>query len=321
MKFSSWWNFGLDTLAAVPRLSRIPGLPVHVTIEPTNACQLRCPVCETGAGILRRPKGVMSLDAFKAVMAKLGGQVDTLLLYFMGETFLNPQAYAMIEHAARKGILVSICTNGESINPELLSRSGVDEVSFQIGGMTNETHARYRVGGHLDKVLSNLETLVRIDNDGVQINLGFIVMKHNEHEVDKFRQYSERLGVKGQVISPCVRTLEQGKLFLPANKEYWIYDEGAFDRGILKPKSVPRNRCWWIYYSTVVMLNGDVVPCCRDAQGDFVMGNILQQNFADIWNGEKYRKFRKLVATNQRSVGLCRLCSGYLPPIPLGRYR
>jgi len=31
--------------------------PVHITIEPTNVCNLLCPICETGKGVMTRPKG------------------------------------------------------------------------------------------------------------------------------------------------------------------------------------------------------------------------------------------------------------------------
>ena len=33
--------------------------PVHISIEPTNACNARCSVCETGKGDMRRKTGFL----------------------------------------------------------------------------------------------------------------------------------------------------------------------------------------------------------------------------------------------------------------------
>jgi len=257
----------------------------------------------------------MSLDNFKKILDKAGEQVNTLLFYYMGEPFLNKDAYNMIGYAADKGIYVSACTNGETLDVDRLADSGLSEISFQIGGMTQETHEIYRVGGNLSKTMDNLTRVIELKAKGLidtKIQVGFIVMKHNEHEVERAKKELKKIGADEVVIiSPCVRTIEQGKKFMPTEDKYWIYDREAFDREILAPKKVPHNRCWWIYYSTVVLWDGRVVPCCRDACGEHVMGTLLEQSMKEIWNGDWYRSFRYAISMQQRKLPLCRLCSGY----------
>lgn len=313
-------DFLLSSCSALAKSQKAQGRPVHLTIEPTNICDLRCPVCETGAGILNRQQGSMSLKNYKVIIDKLGEHVNTLFLYFMGEPFLNKDAYDMISYASQKGIFVSTCTNGHMVDPRAVIEAGIAEISFQIGGITQETHEIYRVRGDLKKTLDNLAATVeekkRHPESKTKIILGFIVMKHNEHEVEDFLKLAQDFGVdQADVITPCVRTLEQGKEFLPKDDKYWFYDRDAFNNGILRPKVVPHNRCDWIYYSTVITWNGDVVPCCRDAQGDYVMGNIFEQDFNEIWNGRKFREFRRQVRSDQKNLELCRLCSGYGIPL------
>src|SRR6266436_638959 len=60
-----------STLSLATGSTRIAGRPMNVTIEPTNACNLECPVCETGAGVLGRVAGHMSLDQFRTIMDKI----------------------------------------------------------------------------------------------------------------------------------------------------------------------------------------------------------------------------------------------------------
>ena len=93
-------QWGLSSLSAAVKTEKCLGLPVHLTVEPTNICNLKCPVCETGAGILNRPKGYMSLDNFKEILDKAGEQVNTLLFYYMGEPFLNKDACNMIRNGS-----------------------------------------------------------------------------------------------------------------------------------------------------------------------------------------------------------------------------
>jgi len=310
----------LSSFSALAKSEKVRGRPVHLTIEPTNVCDLRCPVCETGAGILKREKGYISLDNFKLIIDKLGEHVNTLFFYFMGEPFLNKNAYEMISYASQRGIFVSTCTNGHFVDSKAIIESGIGHIGFEIGGITQKTHEIYRVRGNLSQTLDNLVATIeekrKHPHCKTMVTVGLIVMRHNEHEVEDFLKLAQEIGVdNASIVSPCVRTMEQGEKFLPKDDKYWLYDKQAFDKGILRPKLIPNNRCDWLYYSSTIQWNGDVVPCCRDAQGDYVMGNLFEQDFYEIWNGEKFREFRRKVNTAQGNLKLCRLCSGYGIPL------
>lgn len=305
-----------STFALARRSTRIQGRPMNITVEPTSACNLECPVCETGDGTLGRATGHMSLEQFKLVIDKIGPHTNTLMFYFMGEPFLNKHAYDMIRYAKDAGIpFIDTCTNGDFVDPERIVASGLDRVSFQIGGMTQETHEVYRVRGRLDRTLHNMRETLRLRDarrSTLRVESGFILMKHNEHEVTEFRRMMQELRVdRAVVIDPCVRSIEQGHQFLPTDRAHWIYDEQAFAQGVLRPKILPDNVCPWIYYSMAIHVNGNVVPCCRDPRGVEVMGNIFTESLDQIWNGERYRDLRARIARDQGAVEICRLCSAY----------
>lgn len=311
------WDHIKATASFVARSNRIAGRPINITIEPTNVCNLACPVCETGAAILERKQGHMTLEQFQTIVDRIAEHTNTLQFYFMGEPFINKQAYDMIRYAKSKGVpFVTTCTNGDIADPKKLVDCGIDEVSFQIGGMTQETHETYRINSNLDRVLRNMRETLRIKKERRSpkpwVTCGFILMKHNEHEVPLFEETMLRMGVDHSwVINPCVRTIEQGKKMLPTDKDHWFYDPAAFERGILKPKLLMDNECPWIYHNMAVQVNGDVVPCCRDNQGAEIMGNLLNQDLDEIWNGAKYVDFRKRLHEDQGRVKICRLCSSY----------
>lgn len=305
-----------STISLMQKSTTVMGRPMNITIEPTNFCNLQCPVCETGAGILGRDSGHMTLDSFKTIIHKIGSHTNTIMFYFMGEPFLNKQAYEMIRYAKNQGIpFIESCTNGDPVIPQKLIDCGIDKISFQIGGMTQETHQIYRINSNIERVFKNLRETIRLKNQyhsPIQVECGFILMKHNEHEIDLFKATMTEFGVSSaHVIDPCVRTIEQANSMLPTDKKHWIYDHEGIKNGIVKPKNLPNNICPWIYYSLVIHVNGDVVPCCRDPKGEEITGNIFTQSLDEIWNGSKFRNFRERINSDQGKVNICRLCSSY----------
>jgi radical SAM protein with 4Fe4S-binding SPASM domain len=64
---------------------------------------------------------------------------------------------------------------------------------------------------------------------------------------------------------------------------------------------------------TVVNVDGSVTPCCylRPDMGEaFVMGNVFESSFAEIWRGEKYRAFRAAMLAGRESMPVCNRCRG-----------
>ncbi len=314
-----WKSLLYNTAMAKAKISGPLMLPVHISIEPTNACNLRCPVCETGNGSMERASGLLDFDCYKALIDEVAPTTSVLLFYFMGEPFLHKKAYEMIRYARQKNIYVETCTNGDYVDPKGIIYSDVNDVSFQIGGMTQNTHEIYRVRGKLSRVQANLEGLIserkKTPQSNVKINVGFVVMKHNEHEVPEFLRWAKEIGVdQANVIDPCVRNIEEGVKLLPEDKKYWFYDEDAFKKGILRPKHIPDNECTWIWNSTTINWDGSVVPCCRDPNGHHTFGNVFNTPLSKIWNGEEMRNFRRSILTAQKTVDICKLCSGYGVP-------
>ena len=315
-------NFFKNSLSCFLCLKKVLGSPILLCIEPTNICDQKCTICETGLGILGREKKFLSFDQFKEIIDQFDNNLEIIYFYFMGEPFLNKDSYRMIQYAANRGIWVSSCTNGNQIDPNELINSGIGEINFQISGMTQEIHEIYRRGGNLKKVFATVEESLRIRNQifgrnkkRPKINLGFILMKHNEHQVDEFIHYCKITGVDNyNIIGTCLREYSQGGQ-LPTDTSYWIYDEIAFEKGLLIPKYRSNNYCEWVYFTTTILVNGDVVPCCRDPCGKHILGNVFNKKFFAIWNNRNYQDLRNIVTKNSNQFELCRLCAGYTAPI------
>lgn len=306
------WN---STMAQLRRPGPLMA-PVHVAIEPTNACNARCPVCETGKGDMARRTGFLDEILYRSFIDEAAPTTAVLMFYFMGEPFMHRSAYDMIRYARDKGIYVETCTNGDFVDPEGVIYSDVNRISFQIGGLDQATHERYRVRSNLDRAIANLERLVALrrkhPNSAVEIEVGFIVMRHNEHQVQDFLDWARKVGVdRANVIDPCVRNILEAYAYLPRDRRYWFYDEEAFARGVLRPKKLLDNECVWIWNSIQLNWDGTAVPCCRDPNGRFPLGNVFEQGLKKVFNGEAATAFRARLLQDQGSIPICRLCSGF----------
>lgn len=315
-----WRDYGLSLISAIFRTPVVWGMPTSIFIETSNYCNLRCPVCRTGSGNLKRPKGNMSFNNFRKIVDQVQGYVNTASLYFMGEPFLNPEIYKIISYARDNGIFTTICTNGELLEPERVVRSGLNEIWFQIGGLTDKTHSLYRIGGDFNKIKQNIIEMNAVRKrlkSQIKMVIGLIVMKHNENELKDFNGFCEDLNVdKGIKIIPRIYNVGHAEMFLPKSKEFNKYDLGRIQRGVesMLVRRLP-NRCMWLWFCTEITWDGNVVPCCEDEEARFVMGNVFKEDLSSIWNNKSYKDFRRRILSNQSDIAICRNCLGLPAPL------
>lgn len=60
--------------------------------------------------------------------------------------------------------------------------------------------------------------------------------------------------------------------------------------------------CQFPWSSMSIMQDGSVVPCGQDYNNEMVFGHANKESLSDIWNGEKYRKFRQNMLTKKSKV-------------------
>jgi len=69
-----------------------------------------------------------------------------------------------------------------------------------------------------------------------------------------------------------------------------------------------KGRCIAPFFVAVVKPNGDVKFCPDEWIDDFVLGNVRNDSFDNIWNNDKARKFRAVLLKQKHFAG-CKRCS------------
>ena len=277
-------------------------LPTRLMLEPTRRCNLRCPLCITGRGqVVAAPD--LSVDSFRMILDQFAAGCRSIIFHNFGEPLLNRQLPAMIAYAKQAGVeFTSLSTNATLLNDwwcQALATCGLDEIVVCVDGLTQETYAKYRVGGKLAKVNAGIRRLVdrtREVEAHLEVVMQFIVFKHNEHETDRVRDHAAGLGVH-KVAIKISGSATRSEEFRPTNAAYLAVNRSGQRSGPLSD---------WVFKTLVVNCDGEVMPCCwAGHKSEYSMGNVFRQSIAEIWNSDRYRTLRQAVTARENLWRLC----------------
>ena len=288
-------------------------LPCELMIEPTSVCNLRCPLCSNKS--LKRKHGGMSLENFKTVLDKAGPQVKKIVIGLTGEPLLNKEVWKMIKEARSRGIFVEMPSNLVLLdNYDMKEVIGADlnKLIVSMDGASEKTYKKYRVRGDFKRLVKNVKELCKAKEKAgaknPEVVIQFLVMKHNKHEINSIEKlaremHADVLSLKNTMLWTSLTKSKREKLaekWLPEEEQYRILDKELKEvRG--SPKVCPA-----VFDYCSVLWNGDLCLCCNDFEGEYLVGNILKQDFAEIFRSKKYNALRK--AALEKTLPLCREC-------------
>ena len=292
------------------------GLPYVLTIEPTNYCNLRCPQCITGSGMMKRKACTLDLELYKSILDEIGDKVWYIVLYNQGEPFLHPQIIEMIKYAKSKNIYVITSTNGHYFNNqsfcEELIKSGIDKIIISLDGADADTYSSYRHGGDFEKVTSGIKRIIGtrtlLDSKTPEIIIQCLVMKQNEHQISEMKSLAKQL-IVDKILFKTFQVLDTKKAgnYIPVSENLRRYET---ENGKVQLKNFKNRSCVRLWTSLTILSDGSVTPCCFDKNGDHVFGHIgKKKSVKSIWRSSIYEQFRSRNIRNRKSISICRNCS------------
>lgn len=291
------------------------GQPMTISIEPTTACNLRCPECPSGLRSFTRNTGNLKEDFFRNTIDQLSKKLIYLIFYFQGEPYINPKFLEMVTYANQKGLYTITSTNGHFLDDQNCERtvhSGLDRIIISIDGTTQETYSQYRIGGSLEKVIEGTKNLIKwkrkLKSKTPHVIFQFLVVQPNEHQIEEVYSLADKLGVDEVKLKTAqIYDFENGNALIPTIDKYARYRKTDTGKYVIKNELL--SHCWKLWHDCVITWDGKVVPCCFDKDAKHVLGNLQAQSFKTIWNGSTYNDFRAKVLNGRNQIDICNNCT------------
>ena len=265
-------------------------------VEITNICNMSCSFCHG----TRRERKQMTLGEFARVAGNLKGVTEYLYLHVLGEPLTHPMLPIFIEYAAKLGFKVAITTNGTLLDKvgDALIKTGVYKVNVSLHSFEQDSEEKQTA--YIQKCLdfadsassAGVLTVLRLWNghsDGELLN---------DHTLNLIKQHFGEdwtVGTRGARI--------RDKLHLEYGERFEWPDMNARDLG-------EQVFCHGLGDHFAILVDGSVVPCCLDAEGDMTLGNIFEQDIRAILSSPRAENIKNGFAVKRASEELCRKC-GY----------
>jgi glycosyltransferase involved in cell wall biosynthesis/MoaA/NifB/PqqE/SkfB family radical SAM enzyme len=268
------------------------------TITSCNAACVMCPYPEVSKEFALERMDERLFDRLLDECSREPG-LKRIEPFLMNEAFTDNRIIDWIARAKQKAphAMVTVTTNGSPLIPKVtdrLVRTGLDAIWFSFNGATPDTYEKI-MGIPYARVKANIDYLLEVRPPTLQVFVNMIETKLMEPEIARNIRYWESRGVRAGVSALVNRAGNVRN-----------YDDLRYTPQGMQPVRT----CELPFYKMYILASGDAVLCCMDWRRQVVIGNVGRQSIRDIWNGDAYRRIRRLhIEGRDGEIGLCKSCS------------
>ncbi len=291
-------------LSKADRTQEAVEFPRVVLIDNTNACNLRCSMCDHPNVKNYRKVQVMDIGLYKKIIDEIAAENPSARVWgiFFGDPFMCRDIAQRIKYGKDMGLTDMVLnTNGVLMSPEkgrAVIEAGLDALYVGIDAATAETYAKIRVGGDYDKAVKNVlayrDALREIGKPHQKLFVQFVVSDINEDQVEPFKEFWS-----GQGINVKIRP-----------KVSWA---GLVDAPNLADNSqVERKPCYWLMQTINICADGLVALCSVDIHCRVPCGDVSTTSIKEVWQ-TGLRAMRAMHKEGRFSElpEMCRNCSDW----------
>lgn len=291
-----------------PILKKTTDFPIHICIEPTSICNLRCVMCFqvdhsfTGDDIKKNSNkkymGTMPFETFKKVVDEadeFGAQA--ISIGSRGEAFINKEMIKMLNYISTKKNFfdVKINTNATALTEKAIRAildSNVNVIVFSVDDYRKEIYEKIRVGSDFDKILKNIQNFKQILNSDykekiIETRVSGVYFRPDQNEKD-FAEFWKKY----------VDTVSYNKM----SKRWDTYHNDIEKNENMSP-------CTFMWERLFVWWDGKVNICDEDYKSELSPGNIHNNSLKEIWNNKIMQNYRDIhLKKNREKLYPCDRC-------------
>ena len=269
-----------------------------IHMEITNVCNLDCSFCHKTS----RAKKLMSEQEFDLLLDKIAGKAKYLYFHLMGEPTLHPLLPRFVEAAHEKGFLPIITTNGSLLREKGEALLSARPFKISISLHAPEANAAFADERYFDSCM-NFAKAAAAQGCIVALRLWNLGSgADNSSILDALHsafpgEWHDIRGGSSRCLFP--------KIFLEWGERFDWPDPAL-------PECDPESDlfCYALRDQIGILVDGTVVPCCLDADGNLALGNLFESGLDDILTSPRAKAIYDGFTRRRAYEPLCRKC-GY----------
>jgi len=285
--------------------------PVVYNIETTNLCNMRCVMCPRTT-LMDRSIVELDMKSYTKVVDQLKPWSSdewnkwesfvsnnylikkndmsenhfflyvipkVIVLHGYGAPLLDKHIVERVKILSERGIPSYFSCNPANINlnkTREIFKAGLDYIKFSIESVDDLKHKKIR--GEASNFSDSYKKILHLIDENYDTKIVITMLDLNqESQYEEYQNLVEKFKDFGNVY-----------LYLKSQDCLWYNDTGSTTNSIhwIEP-------CQFPWSSMTIKSDGMATQCVEDYNNDIILGDAKIDSLHDIWNSEKYKKFRK----------------------------
>jgi Fe-coproporphyrin III synthase len=313
----------------------------------TNQCNLSCKHCYSDSGPSKEAESDLSTTESEVLIDDLAGLHVPALLFTGGEPLVRDDFFELAGYASGKGLTTAVSTNGTLIDPDAvrsLIGSGITYAGISLDSASPGLHDRFRgvMGSHNRSVRAleycvegglkcgirmtltneNYQEVDRLIDLGISIGVprfciywlvpsgrGKEILDSKQLSFDQVRQVLDAIYTRARDTDPGI--MEFLTVDSPQDALYFLHrirEDGLDADYALRMMEKTRAGCSAGNYVVNIDALGNVYPCQFARQNEFLMGNVRESRFSDLWSQGYHVSLDRFRNPGPGDMQACRSC-------------
>ena len=268
-----------------------------IYIEITNVCNFHCSFCvETS-----RTKKFMSVDDFAFIAEKVKSVTNYVYLHVLGEPLLHPQLNEILKTCTENTLHVNISTNGSLLKKQIdvLLNNPVRQINISL----HDAEENISKENWKSFITEMLEISKQLSSE-TYINLRLWNQTNEASATFNHTCYNLMRDFYNLPSDFNFLSKEERNITLAPN----IFLQNAPRFEWQTENTVQNKTCYALKDHIAVLANGDIVPCCIDAEANLLLGNIFTDELSEIIQSEKAVRIKNGFANHKAVEDYCKKC-------------
>lgn len=275
-----------------------------IYVEITDICNLKCSFCPDG----KRKKESICVEDFEYIAKQICEYTNLIALHVKGEPLIHPNLKEILQICEKYNLKVNITTNATLLKENLdilLDSKAVRQLNLSLHSITkNENTEKYNFEDYIETVLKISKIILKNSEIIISYRLWNL---ENLQENDENSKILEKLEEVFEFKN--LKEIAKKEKFVKLSENAFLNQDFEFTWPNIDGEIISEvGKCWGLRNQVAILVNGDVVPCCLDQDGEINLGNIFNQNFNTIINSELSKKIVQGFENNKLIHNLCKKC-------------